>query len=79
MRALVARRLPGVERDVRAAHAFWAAHEGALAEVGEAVNDAYLKAHGVDAGVLSYSLASELIVRFARAEGGRVVPRAAPR
>lgn len=70
--ALVARRLPGVQRDVDAGREFWLQHQGALAEASHAVNDAYLKTNGVKAGVRSYGASAELLVTYARRFGGLV-------
>ncbi|MCC6466421.1 MAG: DUF3810 domain-containing protein [Planctomycetes bacterium] len=70
---LVAQRLPGVQRDVDTAREFWLRHEGALAEASHAVNDAYLKTNGVQAGVRSYGASAQLLVVYARKQGG-IVP-----
>jgi hypothetical protein len=67
---LVSRRHPGVQRDVDALVAFWRRYEGRPAAVSQAVNDRYLKAHGVEEGVLSYDRSARLLVLYARSRGG---------
>ena len=74
--ALLDRRLPGVQRDVDAAREFWARYEGPLREVQTRSNDTYLKLNGVEEGVASYDRSAELILLFARANGGDPEPRA---
>jgi hypothetical protein len=69
---IVGRRLPGVQRDVDAGREFWLRHEGRGTEVHRELNDAYLRAHGVEGGVESYSRSARLIVLLARAQGGSV-------
>ena len=59
-------RYPGVQRDVNAAHAFWTHYDGTLSDVGNAVNDAYLRVNQVEGGTLSYGRSLRLIVRWAR-------------
>ncbi len=66
----IQRRLPGVQRDVDAAHAFWSGFRGPASQVSRAVNDAYLRANGVQGGVQSYGRSLELIVRYARERAG---------
>ncbi len=63
-------RLPGVQRDVNHARAFWLGYDGPMADLSRAVNDAYLRANRVEGGVRSYSQSLELIVRYARAHDG---------
>jgi hypothetical protein len=50
-------------RDFRAEALFWKAHEGAAAEVGQKVNDTYLKAQGVHSGVASYGETTRLFLQ----------------
>jgi len=59
-------RYPGVQRDVNEAHAFWTRYDGTLSDVGNAVNDAYLKINQVEGGTKSYGRSLRLIVRWAR-------------
>ena len=65
-RGLVARRLPGVKRDIEAADAYWARFAGPTQHVAERVNDAYLKSQGVPGGIRSYARSVQLLVGFAR-------------
>jgi len=77
--AQIARRLPGVQRDVDAARAFWARFDGPAAKAHERVNDAYLELNGVAGGVDSYAESARLIVTWVRAgalvDGHAVVRR----
>lgn len=68
--SVVARRDPGVARDVAAEAAFWSRYRGAAAAASRAVNDGYLKAQGIRDGVDSYGRSARLLVLFARANGG---------
>ncbi len=70
---LVARRLPGVQRDVDASRAFWARFDGPVRRVQTRTNDAYLKLNGMPDGVGAYGRSAALVVAYARANGGRVV------
>jgi hypothetical protein len=67
--ALVAKRLPGVQRDVDALAAYLKRYHGRLRTVAHAMNDAYLKANRVEGGVKSYRLSARLIVLLARRHG----------
>lgn len=70
---LLAKRLPGVQRDVNDLRAYWQQFEqGVAGEVGkasEAVNDAYLKTNGVKGGVQSYRMSAKLLIVYARKAG----------
>ena len=68
------RRVPGIRRDLDHINAFWAQYEGTVSRVSESVNDRYLKAQGMTAGVATYAASRNLIVRFARQHGGRAWP-----
>lgn len=70
--ALVARRLPGVQRDVDASRAYWARFDGPARRAQTRTNDAFLKLHGMPDGVGAYGRSVTLLVAFARANGGRV-------
>ena len=74
-RTLLARRVPGVRRDLAAIRAFWEQYEGRATQVSQTVNDRYLKSQGVKAGVANYAASRNLIVLFARHNGGRAWPR----
>jgi len=71
---LLARRLPGVQRDVDDLRAYWDRYRGAGHDVTRALNDAYLKTNRVEGGVASYGRSVELLLSFARREGGRLTP-----
>lgn len=64
---VIRRRLPGVQRDVNTARAFWTRHDGPLERVGETVNDTYLKMNAVPGGVRSYGHSLVLVVQQLRA------------
>jgi len=70
-RALLARRLPGVQRDVDFIRAFWTKYEGTATRVSQTVNDRYLKSQGVKAGIGAYAASRNLIVLYARQNGGK--------
>ena len=71
---IVARRIPGVQRDIDEMRAFWAAYRGPASTVGQAVNDAYLRANRVEGGIQSYSLSARLIVAWIREDPGVLTP-----
>lgn len=71
--ALVAERLPGVQRDVDDANAHWARYEGRLADWQHEVNDTYLTLNGVEGGIDSYGRSAQLLVIWARANEGSVL------
>jgi hypothetical protein len=72
--ALLARRLPGVQRDVDFSRAYWARFEGPAREAQQAFNDRYLEFHEVEGGIDAYGRSAQLIVLYARARGGDAVP-----
>jgi len=71
--ALAGLRLPGVQRDIRAASEYWAQFEGPTSRATRSVNDAYLRTNRVPGGILSYSRSVELLVAYARSRGGWLV------
>ncbi len=73
-KAIIAKRFKGVQRDADAVRAFIVAHSGIVSAAGRAVNNAYLKANGVKAGVKSYQLSARLILVYAEFSGGTCVP-----
>ncbi|MCA9738211.1 MAG: DUF3810 domain-containing protein [Gemmatimonadota bacterium] len=77
-RALEAGRLPGVRRDLADLGAFWDRFRGVGTRVGTAVNDRYLRAHGVPGGVASYALSVRLLIELARRSGEAVPSPAGP-
>ena len=54
---------PRAVEDFQKEAAFWKSHEGAAGVVSEKVNDTYLKAQGVQSGVLSYGETTRLILQ----------------
>jgi hypothetical protein len=72
-RALVARRVRGVQRDLEFINEYWQQFDGVAGRVSHAVNDRYLKSQGVRAGVRSYAASRSLLVLFARQRGGSVL------
>lgn len=69
-RVLLARRIPGVQRDIDAARAFWQRYEGPAREAQQEFNDAYLSLHGVKDGIASYGRSAQLIVVYSRTNSG---------
>jgi len=71
---LLKQRHPGVQRDVDDIRAYWTRHSegvgGTVGQVSTAVNDTYLKVNNVDGGVRSYQLSAQLLVAYARRQGG---------
>jgi len=76
-KGIIEKRFKGVQRDADAVRAFIMAHAGVVSNVGRAVNNAYLKANRVTAGVKSYQLSAQLILVFAEFNGGACVTEAA--
>ena len=72
-RALVAKRLPGVQRDVDAGRAYVKRYSGKISKAGSKVNNAYLKANRVKGGIRSYQMCTRLMVLFSRLNGGSCV------
>lgn len=64
--ALLASLPAGMKRDQDEVVAFWEAHAGVLTDVAEAINDAYLKLHGVEGGKASYTRTARWISRWLR-------------
>jgi hypothetical protein len=73
-RALVARRLPGVQRDVDHIRDYWARFEGPAREASRRTNDAFLRTNRVEGGVASYGRSVELLVAWARERNGTLLP-----
>jgi hypothetical protein len=72
--AVASERVPGIARDQAAAREYWAAFRGVGTSVGRAVNDRYLRANRVRAGVASYGLSVRLLILFAREDEQHLVP-----
>jgi hypothetical protein len=77
--ALSARRLPGVRRDIEDSREYWRRFRGRGTRIGTRVNDAFLRTNRVAGGIHSYSRSALLLISYARAHGGQLVPsRGAP-
>lgn len=61
---------PGVIADLRAYNAAWAPYKGAASEVGDQMNDAYLKANRQTDGIKSYGRMVDLMIAQMAREGG---------
>ncbi len=75
---LLHRRLPGVQRDVNWLRAFWDGYRGAPRSVSLAMNNVYLKANHVEGGLSSYHRSAQLLVLYARHQGGSCLIRVKP-
>lgn len=73
-RELLERRLPGVQRDIDDIRAYWGQFEGPVRDASRATNDAFLRTNRVDDGVLSYGRSVELMIAWARNQGGLLAP-----
>ncbi len=73
-RALVAERVPGVQRDVDDLRDYWSVSTGRTGRIANRVNDAYLRGNRVADGVASYGRAAELLLAWAARRGGRLAP-----
>lgn len=67
---LIARRHPGVQRDIAGERAFWSQHEGPITRASGAVNNAYLKASGVAQGTRSYEMSVRYLLGYFLDRGG---------
>ncbi len=77
-KALREKIVPGVRRDIKAMDEFVQTNRGAVSKASHAVNNAYLKANRVSAGVQAYQLSAKLILAFAQTNGGTcLIPRSA--
>ena len=54
----------GVLRDLRQRNTYWKGFQGQVMDTSEEVNDAFIKANGVDSGVLNYDEVVSLILRY---------------
>ncbi len=68
-------RLPGVQRDVDSARAYWLRLRGPGTDVGRVVNNAFLRSNRVPGGIRSYSRSAEFIIAFARSRNGQLILR----
>lgn len=69
MREIAETRLPGVRRDLADLAEYARRYRGVVRTVGTAVNDRYLRAHGVPGGVRNYGHATRLLITWARQSG----------
>jgi len=73
--AIMELRIPGVRRDLEDSRDYWRrTFHRRGSRFGSAVNDAYLRSNQVSAGVRDYSRSAQLLIMYARARGGRIVP-----
>ena len=71
---LVARRVPGMRRDLADLAEYWARYRGLGTRVGRAVNDQFLRANRVQGGIASYGLSVRLLITFGDQNGDRIAP-----
>jgi hypothetical protein len=72
---LARQRAPGVQRDIDRIREYWEQFEGPARDAARNVNDAYLRANRIPAGVLNYNRSLELLVAYARSRGGWLLRR----
>lgn len=68
---------PGVRRDIEDLDAYWAQFRGFTANMSRKLNDAYLRANRVEGGISSYGKSANLIIAYARRNGGKILPASA--
>ena len=59
----------GVVRDLKQSNAYWDSFEGKVEEASKSFNDSFIKANGVESGVLSYNQMVELMLRYYDKQG----------
>lgn len=69
-RALVERRVAGVQRDVDDLREYWRVSEGRTGKLAERMNNAYLRTNRVAEGTASYGRSVELLLAWARRHDG---------
>ncbi len=72
-RQVAASRGKGVFRDLEAIRVFWQQYEGPAARMSETMNNTYLRSQGDRRGIAAYGASRNLIVLFARHNGGNAV------
>lgn len=72
-RELIARRHPGVQKDVNDANEFWRTHRGWAMQAARNVNDRFLKIHRVRGGIESYGRVTRLLVLHSRTRSGTLI------
>ncbi len=68
---VVAKRFPGIQRDLEDLSEYWEQFQGVGMTIGSAINDRYLRTNRVRAGVRSYGLSVRLLITFAAQYDGR--------
>ena len=71
---LIARRHPGVQRDVDDLRAYWERGRGRATDIARRMNDAYLRSNRVEGGIESYGRSVGLLLRWADAREGTLAP-----
>lgn len=71
---LLARRLPGVQRDVDDLRAYWDRYRGPATDLAQNVNDRYLRSQAIHDGIASYGRSLQLLLAYAASRGGRLDP-----
>ena len=59
----------GVLRDLKQRNKYWKSFEGEVMESSQNVNDTFIKANGVESGILSYNQMVELLLRYYDKQG----------
>lgn len=59
----------GVIRDLKHNSEYWKSFEGEVKETSQKINDSFIKANGVESGVLSYNQMVELMLRYYDKQG----------
>ncbi|KPJ83237.1 MAG: hypothetical protein AMS18_17670 [Gemmatimonas sp. SG8_17] len=72
--AFAEQRLPGVQRDIDESREYWRRFRGRGTRIGTRVNDAFLRTNRVAGGIHSYSRSALLLISYARAHDGQLVP-----
>jgi hypothetical protein len=71
---LVQERYPGVQRDIDDSRDYWAAFRGRGTELGNTVNNAFLRTNRVEGGIRNYSMSILLLIAYARSRDGHLAP-----
>lgn len=66
-------RRPGVVRDLEDITEYWNRYRGRARAIRVAVNDVYLRAHGVRAGIADYGRTVQLLITWARLHDGEIL------
>jgi hypothetical protein len=60
----------GPRRDLKTRYEFWSSYQGRASYLGNRMNDLYLKANGIKAGVKNYDEMTTLLVGYFRRNNG---------